>query len=587
MCLMAAMASRFSVRLTGRPAVRSSPMKPASSSVSAMPGPISASRVVASSTDRGRRGPSSPSGAAARRRSVPAASPAPACAPWRPASMPASAAAEPPLDEAGAGPPAGSSPSATALPGLGPGARRGLAAERAVLLELAGGLGDVALVLEQDVGGARGDRRVHLLDAEQQQGPGPVERLGHRRRLLEVELADRADDPGHLVGQALGDVGHLGQHDLALAVEVRVVDVEEQAAPLERLGQLPGVVRGEEDQRDLRRRDRAQLGDRHLVVGEDLQQQRLGLDLDPVDLVDEEHDGVLGSDGLEQRAGEQEVGGEDVVLDLLPRGAVVALGLDAQQLLLVVPLVQGLGLVEALVALQADQPGAADLGHGLGELGLARAGRPLDQDRLAEAIGEVHDAGDALVGQVVDLGERLAYGRDGLEAVRRIGHRARLPAQLTAGSSRFAPGSRPVARERSSWATAPALRTPLAAARGRPSAGSAGRKPPHRRGRRPRPTGTETAAGGRDPFPSPRRWGSGGGGGAPWNATTPGASPNRGWTKVGRQENFAVSEVVHARYAFISYTLVNEWWAAAKGRGEPRTRDQARCGGAGEGPSVG
>ena len=62
-----------------------------------------------------------------------------------------------------------------------------------------------------------------------------------------------------------------------------------------------------------------------------------------------------------------------------------ALGLDAQELLLVVPLVERLGLVEALVALQADQAGAGHLGHRLGQLGLAGAGRALDQDRLAAA----------------------------------------------------------------------------------------------------------------------------------------------------------------------------------------------------------
>ena len=65
--------------------------------------------------------------------------------------------------------------------------------------------------------------------------------------------------------------------------------------------------------------DRAELGDRHLVVGEDLEQQRLGLDLDAVDLVDQQHDRLLGADRLEQRAGEQELVGEDVVLDLAPR----------------------------------------------------------------------------------------------------------------------------------------------------------------------------------------------------------------------------------------------------------------------------
>ena len=92
-----------------------------------------------------------------------------------------------------------------------------------------------------------------------------------------------------------GDAGHLGEHDLLLPLQRRVVDVEVEAAPLQRLGQLAGVVRREEHERDLLGLDRAQLGDRHLVVGEDLEQQRLGLDLDAVDLVDQQHDRLVGA----------------------------------------------------------------------------------------------------------------------------------------------------------------------------------------------------------------------------------------------------------------------------------------------------
>ena len=156
------------------------------------------------------------------------------------------------------------------------------------------------------------------VDVEDHQRAGPVEGLGHARCLLEVHLADRAHDAGDLVGEAVGDPRHLGEHDLLLALQLRVVDVEVQAATLERLGQLTGVVRREEHERDLRGGDRAELGDRHLVVGEDLEQQRLGLDLDAVDLVDQQHDGLRRRDRLEQRAGEQELVGEDVVLDVGP-----------------------------------------------------------------------------------------------------------------------------------------------------------------------------------------------------------------------------------------------------------------------------
>ena len=80
------------------------------------------------------------------------------------------------------------------------------------------------------------------------------------------------------------------EHDVALALERRVVEVQVEAPPLEGLGQLPGVVRREEHERDLLGPDRAELGDRHLVLREHLEQQRLGLELDPVHLVDEEDD---------------------------------------------------------------------------------------------------------------------------------------------------------------------------------------------------------------------------------------------------------------------------------------------------------
>ena len=239
--------------------------------------------------------------------------------------------------------------------------------------------------------------------------------------LLEVELPDRPDDAGNLVGQVLIDALDLGFDDLALALEVRVVDVEVEAAPLEGLGEFAGGVRGEEHQRHLGGDDRPQFGDRHLVLGEDLEQQGLGLYLEPVDLVHQQHDGILGPDGLEQGAGEEELLGEEVVLDLGP--VAFLLGLDAQELLLVVPLVEGLGLVEALVALEADQAGAGDFGDALGKFGLAGTGRALDDDRLAEAVGQVDDAGDPLVGQVLGLGQHGADGRDVFETVGHGGDR--------------------------------------------------------------------------------------------------------------------------------------------------------------------
>src|SRR5204862_406347 len=76
-----------------------------------------------------------------------------------------------------------------------------------------------------------------------------------------------------------------------------------------------------------------------------------------VDLVDQQDDRLSRCDRLQERSREQELLAEDVVVHVLPAG-VLTLGLDAQELLAVVPLVEGLCLVEPLVALEADQPAA-------------------------------------------------------------------------------------------------------------------------------------------------------------------------------------------------------------------------------------
>src|SRR3954447_18449888 len=58
-----------------------------------------------------------------------------------------------------------------------------LARRRELLL----GLGEVGAVLEEDVQRVRRGGLVHRVDAEQHEGAGPVERLGDRGRLLQLE----------------------------------------------------------------------------------------------------------------------------------------------------------------------------------------------------------------------------------------------------------------------------------------------------------------------------------------------------------------------------------------------------------------
>ena len=208
-------------------------------------------------------------------------------------------------------------------------------------------------------------------------------------------------DLHELAGDLLAELGRVQPHDLELALDVRVVEPEVEAAALERLGQLARVVGGEQHQRVGLGLDDAELRDRDLEVRQDLEQHRLELLVGLVDLVDQQHDRLVGGDRGEQRAREQELLAEDVLLDLLPAG-VGGLGLDPQQLLAVVPLVQRLGLVEALVALEPDQAALGGAAERLGQLGLAHAGRALDEHRLAELVRQVGDERGGLAGQVAD-----------------------------------------------------------------------------------------------------------------------------------------------------------------------------------------
>ena len=79
--------------------------------------------------------------------------------------------------------------------------------------------------------------------------------------------------------------------------------------------------------------------------------------------------------------------------------------LDGEKLALVVPLVEGGVLVEALVALQADQLGAMERGERLCHLGLADAGLALEEQRPLQEIHEPQRRRQVAVGDVADLGE--------------------------------------------------------------------------------------------------------------------------------------------------------------------------------------
>ncbi len=228
--------------------------------------------------------------------------------------------------------------------------------------------------------------------------------------LLELEATQHRHHAHHLLGEVRRDAGDALQDDRPLALEARIVEVEVQATALQRLRELTRRIGGEKDERHPARLHRPELGDRDLIVREHLEEQCLGLELDAVDLVDQQHHRIGRADRLQHGAGEEELLREDVALDRRPLRRLVAgrlaLDLDAEQLLAVVPLVEHLRLVEALVTLEADEAELERQGDGLRELGLAGAGGALDEDRLVESRGEIDDRRDLLVGEVADLREQ-------------------------------------------------------------------------------------------------------------------------------------------------------------------------------------
>jgi hypothetical protein len=147
----------------------------------------------------------------------------------------------------------------------------------------------------------------------------------------------------------------------------------------------------------------AELGDRDLEVRQGLEQERLELVVGAIDLVDEQHDRPLVLERLEQRAAQQEAPREQLALvDAALRRA------QREKLARVVPVVQRLVHVDALVALQADEPRAAGSGDRLRDLGLADARLALDEQRQPQVGREEQRRRQGAVGEVVLLCQRLA-----------------------------------------------------------------------------------------------------------------------------------------------------------------------------------
>ena len=188
-----------------------------------------------------------------------------------------------------------------------------------------------------------------------------------------------------------------------------MVDPVVEAAPLERIVELAGAVGGEDDDRRDRRLDGAELGDRDLPGGEHLEQERLELVVRAVDLVDEQQGRAL-LEGGQDRPGQQEPLVVQALLGLLGVGTPTGLERpQVQDLAREVPVVERLGGVDALVALEPHQRQLQRLGEGLGERGLAGPGLPLEQQRPLHPERQVGDRGELVVAQVSGPAEQAGH----------------------------------------------------------------------------------------------------------------------------------------------------------------------------------
>ncbi len=157
---------------------------------------------------------------------------------------------------------------------------------------------------------------------------------------------------------------------------------------------------------------------------ENFEQEGFELGIRLVDLVDQQHAALRLLQRLQQRARLDEFLGEEDVAEIMQlverrierrRAAehfaeLVLQDLRIQKLLGVFPLIERLGLVEALVALQADHLEPAPAGDRFGKLGLADPRRTLDQDWLLDRLREINRRRD-LAARDVSLRGKADFDR--------------------------------------------------------------------------------------------------------------------------------------------------------------------------------
>ena len=218
-----------------------------------------------------------------------------------------------------------------------------------------------------------------------------------------------------MLSQRIAGTGHLGADDGQLALALRVVQPVVQAAALHSVVQVTRAVAGEDGDGRHSRLHGADLGNADLVLTQVFEQEGLKRFVGAVYLVNEQHrPRCRRAQGLQKRTGN-----EVAVLVHLPlrrahvgSAALGFSGTQVQQLRSVVPFVQRLALLHAVVALQANQHPLQRTGQCLRQGRLAHAGLPLQQQRPLQLERKKHGGGQPPVWEVALVPQRLHQGID-------------------------------------------------------------------------------------------------------------------------------------------------------------------------------
>src|SRR5215217_2835415 len=266
----------------------------------------------------------------------------------------------------------------------------------------------ILTVLEDGAQGRRDELLVELFRAEGDERLGPVEGLGYARWFVEIHRAHLLRRGGHLAGQPILSVGDPEAYDLDLPLKAGVLDVVVEAAAFEGVVDLTGTVGGQNGHGRAFGPDGGYLGDRDGEVREDLEKECLELVVGAVHLVYEQHGRHRPAmfQRLQQRTAGKELTIVEVALDAFPIFAAEGFGgANVEELAGVVPLVDGLVDVYALVALQADERRLEDAGENFGDLGLADPRLAFQEQWPSQLEGEEDRGGQPLVRQVIVLAQ--------------------------------------------------------------------------------------------------------------------------------------------------------------------------------------